>query len=208
MPTPFRTIAFGAAFLLATTTGLHGQSAPPVITRDSARTLDRYMSPEELRATGVRSLTSAQRAALDAWLQHYTELVLAEQVMRDSRLQQEMTGDVTPRAESAPRIEPARGENAPPPRDDNPVGRGRFRPTSVPGLVRIASVIDGGDAFRLDDGTSWSINPSDRPTTTGWHRGDKVAATVAPVSAGEYNYVLTNATDGSKALAKVGTPRP
>ncbi len=188
-----RTIASTAAILLATR--LPAQSAPPVIARDSAGTLERYMTLDELRATGVRSLTPTQRAALDAWLKHYTELVLAEQVVRDSRLQHEMRRDIAAPAEPAP---PEQADR------DDPMGHGRFRPSSMPGLVRIASIIDGGDAFRLDDGTTWSINLSDRPATSGWHRGDNVAATVAPLSVGDYNYVLTNATDGTKALAKIG----
>lgn len=38
-------------------------------------TMDQVMTPSELRETGVASLSPAQRAALDAWLNRYTHTV-------------------------------------------------------------------------------------------------------------------------------------
>lgn len=38
-------------------------------------TMDQVMTPSELSETGVASLTAAQRAALDAWLNRYTHTV-------------------------------------------------------------------------------------------------------------------------------------
>jgi hypothetical protein len=39
--------------------------------------IDQVMTPSELRDSGVQRLTPAQRAALDAWLNRYTKLVIS-----------------------------------------------------------------------------------------------------------------------------------
>jgi hypothetical protein len=46
-----------------------GQSTPAI-------TMDKVMSGEELRATGIATLTPAQRAVLDHWLSEYTVKVV------------------------------------------------------------------------------------------------------------------------------------
>jgi hypothetical protein len=55
--------SLGFAVLLA---GLGLAQSQPLIT------IDKVMTGEELRATGVEGLTSAQRSALDKWLSEYT----------------------------------------------------------------------------------------------------------------------------------------
>ena len=63
------------------------QSQPPI-------TIDKVMTGEELHATGVESLTSAQRSALDKWLSDYTLRVF--QVAKDEK--PAVTGTGTPPA--------------------------------------------------------------------------------------------------------------
>jgi hypothetical protein len=47
-------------------------------TAQQTLTIERVMSPEELTATGVSTLTQAQRKELDRWLARYTGVLLAE----------------------------------------------------------------------------------------------------------------------------------
>jgi hypothetical protein len=47
-------------------------AAPARSQTDSTLHMDQVMSPAEMQATGVSSLTPEQRAALDAWLVRYT----------------------------------------------------------------------------------------------------------------------------------------
>jgi hypothetical protein len=41
-------------------------------------TIDQVMSPDELKSTGIFTLTQAQRKELDRWLARYTHVLLAE----------------------------------------------------------------------------------------------------------------------------------
>jgi hypothetical protein len=47
-------------------------AAPARAQTDSTLHMDQVMSPQEMQATGVSSLSPEQRAALDAWLARYT----------------------------------------------------------------------------------------------------------------------------------------
>ena len=46
--------------------------------RQELLTIDQVMTPDELRSTGVGSLSQAQRKELDRWLIRYTSLLLAD----------------------------------------------------------------------------------------------------------------------------------
>ena len=43
-----------------------------------------FMTPQEMQATGVAGLNTAQRAALDQWLNRYTKLVIRTSLATDS----------------------------------------------------------------------------------------------------------------------------
>lgn len=60
---------FAVLIGLAVATTASAQSAPVI-------TVEKVMTGEEMRTTGVASLTSAQRAALDRWLSAYTMQIL------------------------------------------------------------------------------------------------------------------------------------
>lgn len=47
-------------------------------TAQQTLTIEQVMSPEELKSTGVSTLTPAQRRELDRWLARYTRLLLPE----------------------------------------------------------------------------------------------------------------------------------
>jgi len=47
-------------------------------TAQQTLTIEQVMSPEELKSTGVSTLTQAQRKELDRWLARYTHVLLAE----------------------------------------------------------------------------------------------------------------------------------
>lgn len=46
--------------------------------RQEPLTIDQVMTPDELKSTGVSTLSQAQRKELDRWLTSYTDLLLAE----------------------------------------------------------------------------------------------------------------------------------
>ena len=48
-------------------------------------TFDQVMTPEELKSTGVASLSAPQRRELDSWLSRYTALLLASQTPRKAK---------------------------------------------------------------------------------------------------------------------------
>jgi hypothetical protein len=79
------------------------------------------------------------------------------------------------------------------------------RPT-VPGLASLDRTIASGDYVQLSDGTIWSIYLPDRPAVVGWRAGDLIVVRQSGLGYGEYDYVLTNNSDGSRAFARLGGP--
>lgn len=66
-PTLFAVLALGASLFVVMASA---QRAKNVLT------IEQVMTPSELRATGVATLTRTQRGALDKWLSEYTLRVL------------------------------------------------------------------------------------------------------------------------------------
>lgn len=153
------------------------------------------MTADELRATGVATLSARQRAALDAWLRSYTDRMLAEQ---SPRAPQPLAPPVT--RDLAPQPAPRSYDNAPPPRR-------RVRVPTPAGALRIVALIDGGDAVRLENGLVYRVYGRDHTKSSGWRNGQALFVKPAPVIEGDdYDTVLTNTADGTQVLAKLSRP--
>ena len=136
-------------------------------------TMDKVMTAEEVKATGVDTLTSAQRSALDQWLTKYTMMVI--------KLAQHSE-------ESAPSPSTAR----PAPRSYLGSGGGHW----------VKSKANNGGLIILEDGSMWEINSFDRLDTALWLPITNIVVLEASQPIGDYKYVLVNKDDGEKALAK------
>ena len=67
-------------------------------------TVDKVMTPEDIKATGVATLTPSQRKALDAWLTSYTESVT--KLAQSKMFELEARTEPTP-TQSAPPLAPS-----------------------------------------------------------------------------------------------------
>jgi len=56
-----------------------------------------------------------------------------------------------------------------------------------------------GRVMVLDDDSVWEIHPSDRPVAARWLRISTI--TIKPTQKEDYNYLLTNTTEGEAARA-------
>jgi hypothetical protein len=139
------------------------------------------MSPADLRQTGVASLTSAQRAALDAWLARYTAIV----------------------ERASARGAQAANDAASSPGGDAPANESYAGPLAVPYGSRIAEVKDGGTYILLSDGTEWEVYLPNRPSTITWQQGDYLIVAGRAVELnGQYFFQLFNGKDGSSAAVR------
>jgi hypothetical protein len=144
-----------------------GQTTPIV-------TMDKVMTADELKASGLDALTLAQRSALDEWLSAYTVKLI--------RLAQ-------------------RPEK---PTPSTSLGAGSRRPTYTGpnGGHWIRSNANNGAMITLEDGSIWEINSIDRIDTSLWLPITDITVLRAPQAVGNYTYLLVNKEDGEKALAK------
>ncbi len=165
---------------------------PPVASAqgDSARGMARVMTPREREESGISRLTSVERQHLDGWLLRYTAEIARQLRHQDSAVPQSERED--------------RATNS-----DWPLAHTRERwlerPT-VPGLVRLDHTLASGDFVQLSDGTIWSIYLTDRPAAVNWRAGDLIVVRQSSIGYGEYDHVLTNNSDGSRAFARLGGP--
>ena len=178
-----RTIIFAAALaaLLSPLAPAHAQQAP------SGPRMADVMSPAELRATGIASLTAAQRAALDAWVARYTAII-----ERAAARGAQVAADTSASSSSSP----SSSGNA----QSNETYSG---PLAVPYGARIAQVKDGGTFILLSDGTEWEAYLPDRPKTTTWAISDYLIVAGRAVELnGEFYFQLINGRDGTSAAVK------
>jgi hypothetical protein len=138
----------------------------------SKLTMDGVMSAAEQRETGLRSLTAAQRAALDSWLMRYTMSVI-------NIAQKGASGNQAGRPRSGGGVYAG-------------VGEGHW----------IEEVSNGGAMVTLEDGSIWEINSIDRIDTALWLPATDITIIEANRPIGEYRYTFINKDDGEKALAK------
>ncbi len=138
-------------------------------------TIEQVMTPTQLRDTGVATLTTAQKASLNRWLNEYTTFVLRM---------------------AAPGVAPGANVYRP--------GTG-LGASLYPGLGSghwIKKVSSGGRTVELEDGSLWEVSAVDRIYTALWLPVTDITVTNAKVPVGEFRYVLINKDDGETALAK------
>jgi hypothetical protein len=155
---------------------------------DTTIRVERVMTARELRETGLGTLTGPQRAALDEWLARYTATVV--DMTRQSARQ---TG-----ATAAQRNPYVGGQQI----TIGTVAPGTIYTPSGFRAFRIQSNLDGGGFVQLDDGTIWEIYLPDRPSSGAWRAGSIVELRVRPDRIGQYDHLLVNAGDGSRASAR------
>jgi hypothetical protein len=139
--------------------------------------ITQLMTQEELRETGVASLSTAQRAALDRWLSRYTQVIL------------KISG--TQAQQASP---PASGSRSGPPT------RRLYARTG--GGHWISENNSGGKIILLEDGSLWQINPIDQVDTALWLSITEITVLEVDSPIGEYRYQLINTDDGEQALAQ------
>lgn len=141
-------------------------------------TIDSVMSAKEQASTGILSLTAAQRAAFEQWLNRYTSVVL--EVARESS-----QGTPGRTAVAAPPAQPRQSQVY------GGVGGGHWIENNGDGKI-----------ITLEDGSIWQINPVDQVDTALWLATTDITVLHADSPVGEYRYVLIDKDDGEKALAK------
>jgi hypothetical protein len=137
-------------------------------------TFDKMMTAEELKSTGVDTLTRAQRSALDRWLSEYTVKLIQL-------------------AQGSERAAPL------PPSGTSPTAATY---TGSGGGHWIKSKANNGGLIVLEDSSIWEINSLDRINTALWLPVTNVTVLRASQSVGDFKYLLVNKDDGEKALAK------
>jgi hypothetical protein len=156
------------ALLAMSAAGIAAQSSPTV------PQMADVMSPAEMRETGVATLNATQRAALDAWVSRYTNMI--------------------ERAASHGATAAGGGSDTPPAANNETYAG----PLSVPYGSRIAAVKEGGTYIVLADGTIWEVYLPNRPTTKTWAVGDfLIVAGRAVEQNGVYYFSLINGRDES-----------
>ena len=162
-PTKFFAAFISVAALAALTLAAQSDPAPR---------MSDVMSPSELRATGIASLTVAQRAELDAWLVRYTGIV--------ERAASHGAQTDAPAAVG--------GDNG---------GVSYAGPPNAEYGSRITDVRDGGGFVKLADGTVWEVLLAKRPEADTWKVGDYVLVSArAVVMGGDYYFELINGRSG------------
>jgi hypothetical protein len=162
--------------------------APLVAQVDTTIRIERVMTARELRETGLGTLTGPQRAALDEWLARYTATVVDM-----SRQTARQAGAAGPRANPYAGGQQITLSNVAPGTIYTPSGMRAFR---------VQANLDGGSFVQLDDGTIWEIYMPDRPSSGAWRAGSIVELRARPDRIGEYDHLLVNAGDGSRASAR------
>lgn len=148
----------------------------PVISGQEGRavvTMASQMTPEELRTTGVASLSIVQRAALDAWIQRYTENVITASIK---------FAENSGHASSPTRASPIYAGT----------GSGHW----------IDEVSSDGGIVTLEDGSIWQISSLDQIDTALWLPVTDITVVRSASPVGGYDYTLVNTEDSEKASAK------
>ncbi len=158
---------------------------------DTARGMARVMTPREMEESGISRLTLLERQHLDGWLLRYTAEIARRLRSRDTTIASQ--NERNDRASSFGRREVA-------------AGRRQFARPSIPGLVSLERTLASGDYVELSDGTIWSIYLIDRPAAVSWRAGDLIVVRQSGLGYGDYDHILTNNSDGSRAFARLGGP--
>lgn len=160
--------------------------------------LDEVMSAQDQMATGVANLSAAQRQSLERWLARYTGTVAAV-ARRIDRLPARETE--SPRADIAPRSEPAR--QAPMRQAQEPSLTGKpWLPHKLPNGAQMLRSIDGSTFVMLADGTMWEIYLPHRPQAETWRSGDVIQVRQASIVTGEFDHQLVNGAARSAVSAR------
>jgi hypothetical protein len=160
--------------------------------------LDEVMSAQDQMATGVANLSAAQRQSLERWLARYTGTVAAV-ARRLERLPARETD--SPRADLAPRSEPAR--QAPMRQAQEPSLTGKpWLPHKLPNGAQMLRSMDGSTFVMLADGTMWEVYLPHRPQADTWRPGDLIQVRQASIVTGEFDYQLVNGAARSTISAR------
>lgn len=160
--------------------------------------LDEVMSAQDQMATGVANLSAAQRQSLERWLARYTGTVAAV-ARRLERLPARETD--APRADLAPRSEPAR--QAPMRQAQEPSLTGKpWLPHKLPNGAQMLRSMDGSTFVMLADGTMWEVYLPHRPQADTWRPGDLIQVRQASIVTGEFDYQLVNGAARSTISAR------
>ena len=160
--------------------------------------LDEVMSAQDQMATGVANLSDAQRQSLERWLARYTGTVAAV-ARRMDRLPARETE--SPRADVAPRSEPAR--QAPLRQAQEPSLTGKpWLPHKLPNGAQMLQSMDGSTFVMLADGTMWEVYLPHRPQADTWRQGDLIQVRQASIVTGDFEYQLVNGAARSTVSAR------
>ena len=165
------------------------------------------MTAAQLQQTGVTSLTPQQRLMLDAFLTRYT-----------AELRAALASPAGARVAQAPHSNGSASDDSGPPEvEEGETAQGRIGPRpgmwlgqwAPPPGARVSATPEDGGYVRLADGTVWEVYTPDRTATVVWKPGDYVVVSPAPMASNEYDFLLVNATDRTRALARfVDVVRP
>lgn len=152
-------------------------AATPMTTPQTAISVDDFMTPEEAAATGIATMTPAQREAFERWIDRYTAMVVR-----------------------VAKREPASQD---PPRQAHAM---RHQNSYLRNGARVAELLNGGDFVRLEDGSVWEVYSPDRVATVNWKAGNLVIVrerNIAINSGGDmYDMLLVNGELGTSATAR------
>ena len=160
-------IAVALGFLVSASLSF-GQTGTP-------NSAESFMTPDEIRATGVMQLSPQQRAQLFNWLKRIAGQMY-EKGVEDAKKQQARTDSLAPRHESAEYF----GS-----------GGGHWIRDNADGKI-----------ITLEDGSLWQIEEIDQIDTSLWLPITNITVLRSTSPIGDYKYVLLDKDDGEKALAK------
>lgn len=141
--------------------------------------VDKLMTPKERVETGISSLTTAQRAALNRWLTIYalqTRVKVLEGCTKSSAALENRT---------APRA----GERVT--SEYMSTGSGHWIQENGNGKI-----------ITLEDGSIWQVSDFDQIDTALWLPVTDITVIRNPSGIGSFKYTLVNTEDGEKASAK------
>lgn len=142
-------------------------------------TISDVMTGEERTAIGINSMTVKQKAALEAWINRHTNLVISMAKTIDSQASSK----------------------------DSPPFQSAVKPSSriyleVGEKHWIKSKVSDGSIVTLEDGSMWEIHSSDRMYTRLWLKITNIMVLEAKDTVDDYRYLLINTDDGEKVFAK------
>ena len=131
---------------------------------DEALKLNSVMTSEDMKKTGVASLTQVQKQDLAAWITHWTKMVLDQSnTYHPAKTVPEWVAEWPSYAKPVPERQSSQAH------EQEEMIKEKKNANKIIDKVR-----NDGEIIELKDGSVWIISPFDRYKTRHWQRNDAI----------------------------------